>query len=188
MNYIFLKQFLEYFKKNQYLKTNIGLVHKSYINFLKNLKNYTANTKTKNEVRGGGKKPWNQKGTGKARAGSIRSPLWVAGGVSFGPKSKTIIKKINKKEKQKALLTALLLKKKNIKIVSKSFFSYSLLKTKLFLNKFKNFSNIYKKDHILIISNFKFLSAKNLNNFLICNNQYVCLKYILKSSLIIFSI
>jgi large subunit ribosomal protein L4 len=67
----------------------------------------THSTKTRGEVRGGGKKPWRQKGTGRARAGSIRSPLWVGGGVVFGPKPRDYSKKVNAKVKQLAFSRAL---------------------------------------------------------------------------------
>lgn len=92
-------------------KKAIGLIHKVYLAQLKTSRKYNAFTKTKSEVAGGGRKPWKQKGTGQARAGSIRSPLWVGGGVIFGPKPRIVIKKINKKEKKLAVLSALFLKK-----------------------------------------------------------------------------
>lgn len=94
-------------------KKAIGLIHRAYLTQIKNARIFTASTKTKSEVRGGGKKPWRQKGTGNARAGSIRSPLWVGGGVIFGPKPRTPIKKINKKERRLAIFYTFLLKKLN---------------------------------------------------------------------------
>jgi len=74
---------------------------------LMNARQGTASTKTRGEVSGGGKKPWRQKGTGRARAGSIRSPLWVGGGVVFGPKPRDYDLKMNKKEKKLAFTQAL---------------------------------------------------------------------------------
>ncbi|AEA34332.1 50S ribosomal protein L4 [Hippea maritima] len=74
---------------------------------LMNARQGTASTKTRGEVSGGGKKPWRQKGTGRARAGSIRSPLWVGGGVIFGPKPRDYELKMNKKEKRVAFIEAL---------------------------------------------------------------------------------
>jgi len=84
------KIFLENLERK---KKAIGLIHRVYLTQLKNGRKYTASTKTKSEVRGGGRKPWKQKGTGNARAGSSRSPLWVGGGVSFGPKPRVVFKK-----------------------------------------------------------------------------------------------
>ena len=87
------KIFLENLERK---KKAIGLIHRVYLTQLKNARKYTASTKTKSEVRGGGRKPWKQKGTGRARAGSSRSPLFVGGGITFGPRPRIVSKKINK--------------------------------------------------------------------------------------------
>ncbi|MFA6028164.1 MAG: 50S ribosomal protein L4 [Patescibacteria group bacterium] len=98
-----------------------------------------AHTKTKGEVRGGGKKPWKQKGTGQARVGSIRSPLWKGGGVIFGPRSnRNFSLKINKKTKNKALKMVLSDKLANEKIIL-------LDKLELKEAKTKNLKNLLKK-------------------------------------------
>lgn len=83
------------------------IVHRAIVRHLAQARQGTASTKTRAEVRGGGRKPWRQKGTGRARAGSIRSPLWRGGGVSFGPKPRDYSLKMNRKERQLALRTAL---------------------------------------------------------------------------------
>ena len=112
-------------------KKAIGLIHRIYLIQLKNRRKHTASTKTKSEVRGGGRKPWKQKGTGQARAGSTRSPLWTGGGVSFGPKPHLVSKKANKKERRLAILSALYLKKKQFVFVEENLLSeFNDVKTK----------------------------------------------------------
>jgi len=83
------------------------LLHRAVVRQLNNARQGNASSKTRAEVRGGGRKPWRQKGTGRARAGSIRSPLWRGGGVIFGPKPRDYSQKINRKERRLALRTAL---------------------------------------------------------------------------------
>ena len=97
---------------------NEGLVHQALVHELANRRDGSANTKTRSEVRGGGRKPWKQKGTGRARAGSIRSPLWVGGGVMFGPKPRDFANKFPKKMRKAALRCALFAEPSKIKVVN----------------------------------------------------------------------
>ncbi len=86
---------------------NESAIHQAVVTRLANERQGTKSTLTRSEVRGGGAKPWRQKGTGRARQGSIRSPQWVKGGVVFAPKSRDFSKKLNAKAKQVALFSAL---------------------------------------------------------------------------------
>lgn len=100
------------------LAWNPNLVHQVAVAMLANKRSATAHAKGRGEVRGGGRKPWRQKGTGRARHGSIRSPIWRGGGVTFGPvKEKKYHQKINKKMRSKALLVALSRKAKDNEII-----------------------------------------------------------------------
>lgn len=96
------------------VEVNSNLIHQVLVSQMANKRKVIAHTKDRKEVRGGGKKPWRQKGTGRARHGSIRSPLWKGGGVTFGPTTERIFKKrIPKKMKRKALFMVLSAKAKN---------------------------------------------------------------------------
>ncbi|MCI9196584.1 MAG: 50S ribosomal protein L4 [Lachnospiraceae bacterium] len=89
------------------VKVNEHLVHQAVVRHLANKRQGTQKAKTRSEVRGGGRKPWRQKGTGHARQGSIRAPQWTGGGVVFAPTPRDYSKKMNKKEKRAALKSAL---------------------------------------------------------------------------------
>ncbi len=90
------------------VEPNSELLHQAMVAQASNERQVLAHTKDRSEVRGGGRKPWKQKGTGRARVGSSRSPIWIGGGVTFGPrKDRNFKKKINKKMKQKALFMTL---------------------------------------------------------------------------------
>src|SRR5438874_4699432 len=86
---------------------NEGLVHECVRAELNAARQGTAATRSRGEVRGGGSKPWRQKGTGRARAGSIRSPIWTGGGAAFGPKPRSYAVKVNRKARRTALRSAL---------------------------------------------------------------------------------
>jgi large subunit ribosomal protein L4 len=172
-------------------KKAIGLIHKVYLAQLKTSRKYTASTKTKAEVRGGGKKPWRQKGTGQARAGSSRSPLWVGGGVSFGPKPRTVNKKINKKERRLAILSAIYLKKKELKFIEENTFNdFNNIKTKNILTILSNLNlnTTSKTLFVLTKPNHDFwLATRNLKNVEVTTATSLNIEQILKMKHIILS-
>lgn len=117
------------------VKVKPTLVQQAIRTQLANSRLVLAHTKTRAEVRGGGKKPWRQKGTGRARHGSIRSPIWKGGGVTFGPrKNRNFSLGMNKKAKRLALFMALADKAINKKLVVLDKLELSAIKTKSFLN------------------------------------------------------
>ena len=107
------------------------LLHQAVVAHGNNRRRGTAATKTRGFVRGGGKKPWRQKGTGRARAGSIRSPIWVGGGTIFGPQPRDYSSQLPKTARRKALLSALSLKNQEGKIIVLDKLELDQTKTKL---------------------------------------------------------
>ena len=89
------------------IEPNEAVVHSVLVNFLANQRQGTQSTKTRSEVRGGGRKPWRQKGTGRARQGSIRAPQWIKGGIALGPKPRSYYYTVNRKERQLAVKSVL---------------------------------------------------------------------------------
>ena len=143
------------------------LIHKDILRHYTSQRQGTVSTKTRSEVRGGGRKPWRQKGTGRARAGSNRSPLWKGGGIIFGPKPKTTILKLNKKERKLALQTLLYNKKNNLLIIENLEDQISTPKTKTFL-KICQDCNIDLTQKLLVVVSkktmFLKLSTQNIKN------------------------
>ncbi len=137
------------------IKPNEKIVHIALVNYLANQRQGTANTKTRAEVSGGGRKPWRQKGTGRARQGSIRAPQWIKGGIALGPKPRDYSYKINKKERQlaiKSLLSSKVLEN-NLVVVDK--IELNEIKTK---NMVKALENLKVEGKTLIV-----LPENNLN-------------------------
>lgn len=122
------------------IEPNEELVHAAVINYLANQRQGTQSTKTRAEVRGGGRKPWRQKGTGRARQGSIRAPQWIKGGIALGPKPRSYKYTINKKERQLAI---------------KSILSSKVLENELTVVDKMSFDEIKTKNMVSTLANLK---------------------------------
>ena len=159
------------------IKPNEAVVHSVLVNYLANQRQGTQSTKTRAEVRGGGKKPWRQKGTGRARQGSIRAPQWIKGGIALGPKPRSYKYRVNKKEKQLAIRSLLSSKvlENSLTVVDK--FDFKEIKTKQVVNALNNLSlsgktliMIPEKDEILQrsarnVENVRTISVSTINVF-----------------------
>nr|YP_010215668.1 ribosomal protein L4 [Thalassiosira tenera]UBQ35149.1 ribosomal protein L4 [Thalassiosira tenera] len=143
------------------------LIHRDILRHQLSQKQGTVSTKTRSEVRGGGKKPWQQKGTGRARAGSSRSPLWKGGGVIFGPKPKVSNLKLNKKERNLALQTLLYNKRNSISVIGELESLVTDSKTKVFCDICKNYNLDLNQKILFVVSKKTIplkLSTRNLKN------------------------
>ena len=117
---------------------NENIVHSVLKNYLANQRQGTQNTKTRSEVSGGGKKPWRQKETGRARQGSIRAPQWIKGGIALGPKPRSYKYSVNKKEKRLAIKSILSSKVAESQLVVVDKFDFKEIKTKNMATALKN--------------------------------------------------
>jgi len=122
------------------IEPNEAVVHSVLVNFLANQRQGTQSTKTRAEVRGGGRKPWRQKGTGRARQGSIRAPQWIKGGIALGPKPRSYKYTVNKKEKRLAI---------------KSILSSKVLEKELVVVEALPFKEIKTKEMVKVLTNLK---------------------------------
>jgi len=166
------------------------LVHKDILRHHISKKQSTASTKTRSEVRGGGRKPWKQKGTGQARAGSNRSPLWKGGGVIFGPKPKENVLKLNKKERKLALQTLLYNKRNNVLILNGLEESINTPKTKYLESIFKNCRVQLDKKVLLVVSNKTVpikLSVRNMKNVELISASHLNTLSLLKAKQILLT-
>ena len=151
-------------------KINPNLMHQAVVTYLANKRSGLACTKTKGEVRGGGRKPWRQKGTGRARVGSNRSPLWRGGGVTFGPKPHSFNKDLPKKMKLLALKSSLNVKMHEEKIIVLNELTSVSPKTKDFVKIINNLKLDKDKIRLVLVSvenNIK-LGSSNLEKVLLC--------------------
>ena len=163
------------------VEINEHLVHLAVVSQLANNRQGTQSAKTRSEVRGGGRKPWRQKGTGHARQGSIRAPQWTGGGVVFAPKPREYSKKLNKKERRLALKSALTSRVNENKFIVVDEFKFDDVKTKNVANMLNNL-NVKKALVIMGDKNDNLiLSARNIpgvKTALTSNiNVYDILKY-----------
>ena len=137
------------------IEPNENIVHEVLLNYLANQRQGTQSTKTRSEVRGGGRKPWRQKGTGRARQGSIRAPQWIKGGIALGPKPRSYSYTLNKKEKRLAIRSVLSSKvlEKELTVVDK--LELKEIKTKSMV---KAFADLKLTGKTLVV-----LPEKNIN-------------------------
>jgi large subunit ribosomal protein L4 len=146
------------------VEVNEDVIHDVVVNYMSNQRQGTQSTKTRSEVRGGGRKPWKQKGTGRARQGSIRAPQWIKGGVAMGPKPRSYKYTLNKKVKRLALKSALSSKVLENQIIVLDSLDFNEIKTK---NMAKVLENLKVQNALIVLADKNFnvqASARNIPN------------------------
>jgi large subunit ribosomal protein L4 len=145
-------------------EVNPFAVHEAVVAYLANQRQGTVNTKERSDVRGGGKKPWKQKGTGRARAGTIRSPLWRGGGVVFGPHPRDHRLKLNKKVRRVALKSSLTSRAKDGDVLVIKAISFDSPKTKAFASILKNLDAYPSKKTLIVFDKASEATLKSARN------------------------
>jgi large subunit ribosomal protein L4 len=165
------------------------ILHRAVVAQTSQARQGTACTKTRSEVRAGGKKPWKQKGTGQARSGSKNSPLWRGGGVAFGPRPRSYAKKINSKELKLALQTALYSCNDKITIVNDFTDTVEQPNTKILLAKLNKVLNLKEKTLLIIKEPNKnvSLSMRNVSNMSLLYSNTLNVKEILLANKIVIT-
>lgn len=148
---------------------NEGLIHQAVVAFMNNARSGNSAQKTRAEVRGGGKKPWNQKGTGRARAGTIRSPIWRSGGVTFASKKRDYSQKLNKKMYKRAIRSIISELYRNGNLLVVSDFQCATHKTKDFINKMNELDVANALIVMHEVGEHEYLASRNLIDYDICD-------------------
>ena len=171
------------------IEPNMGVLHTALVRQLANARRGNASTKTRSEVSGGGRKPWRQKGTGRARAGSIRSPLWAGGGVTFGPRPRDYSISMPKKMRVLALKSALAARAENL-VVVQDFDNLKEAKTKQFHQVLKDLGLCDKK--VLVVLDYACdackrveLAARNIENLKVIRSSNLNVKDLLHHDVVL---
>jgi len=170
------------------IEPNVHVMHSAMVTQLANARVGTSSTLGRSEVRGGGRKPWKQKGTGRARAGTIRSPLWRGGGIVFGPKPRDYSKKLPRKVKRLALCSALSSKVKENNLIIVEQISFEKPKTKDMVQ-LLNTLKINKKALVVMEDSNPnlLLSARNIEGVLTTRADSLNIIDLLKYDVVVFS-
>ena len=170
-------------------EVNEALIHSVIVNYLANQRQGTQSTKTRSEVSGGGRKPWRQKGTGRARHGSTRSPIWTKGGIALGPKPRSYKYKLNKKEKQNAIKMILSSKLAENKIIVLDKLEVSEIKTKSIVNVMNNLNVEGRTLLVLAERNENVIkSARNIEKMHISNTDVLNAYELLNNKQIVITV
>lgn len=166
---------------------NEGLIHQLVVTCLNNIRSGTSAQKTRAEVRGGGRKPWKQKGTGRARAGSIRSPIWRGGGVTFASKQRDYTVKINKKMVKAAMqsIYSELLRRGDLVVVSS--FDLETRKTKDFISKMQSLQITNALIVLDEVTENAYYGSRNLADYDICDAYSVDAVSLLKYNTVVIT-